>query len=100
MSDVRTARRVIDELATLARSLEERSTEYDAMAESEARFRREAQESAEALAELRAAYDALLGEYEAKVHSLRELEQANSDLLVEREQATGGLEAVIRRLRG
>jgi len=100
MSDLQTARRVIDELATLARSLEERSTEYDAMVENEARFRREAQETAEALAELRAAYDALLGQYEAKVHSLRELERTNSVLVDERDQATDGLQAVIQRLRG
>ncbi len=104
------ARHVIDELTALVKSLEEQAVEptppdpdlereYQRLLESDARLRREVNELSEALAELRAAYDALLGQYEASARTTRELEQAHAALVEDRAQAAGQLAAIIARLR-
>lgn len=72
--------------------------ERDELRESETAVRREREEAAEALAELRCAYEALLQEYEASQRALHEAGARHEALLRERTHAAERLEAILNRL--
>lgn len=72
--------------------------ERDELRESETAVRREREETAEALAELRCAYEALLQEYEASQRALHEAGARHEALLRERTHAAERLEAILNRL--
>ena len=73
--------------------------EQEELREREAAARRESEEAAEALAELRAAYEALLTEHETCSRTLHRLREERSELLEGRRQMAEELGAVIGSLR-
>jgi len=73
--------------------------EREELREREAAARRESEEAAEALAELRAAYEALLTEHETCSRTLHRLHEERSELLEGRRQMAEELGAVIGSLR-
>jgi chromosome segregation ATPase len=72
--------------------------ECSGLRESETVVRRERDEAAETLAELRCAYEALLQEYEAGRRELRAVEARQQALLRDRADAAERLEALVHRL--
>jgi HAMP domain-containing protein len=73
--------------------------ERAAILESEAAARRESEESAEALAELRCAYEALLAEHESAHRTVQTLNAERATLLEERRQMAAELGALVGSLR-
>ena len=73
--------------------------EQQELREREAAARRDSEEAAEALAELRAAYEALLTEHETCSRTLHRLHEERSELLEGRRQMAEELGAVIGSLR-
>jgi chromosome segregation ATPase len=77
--------------------------EQEALRQREAAATRESDESAEALAELRAAYDALLTEHESTRQALHKLSEERTALLEERRQMAeeiGALSGALRTSQG
>jgi len=114
MIEVETARRAVEDLDAVVKSLAELrdaheqlqlrcdhvEREYALLRETETNVRRENAEMGEALAELRSAYDALLVEYEIRVEAFRKLDEIHGGLLQERDQVADRLQAVCQRLTG
>ena len=113
MIETSDARRMLGDLNTFIRSLEDLSVsneelrtrcermqeDYQELLKSEESTRQERDDAAEALAEAQAAYSALLGAHEASTKELQRLEKAYETLRQEREEATEALEMILRRLR-
>src|SRR5262249_30381198 len=113
MIETSAARRMLGDLSSVVKSLEELSVtneelgtrcdqmqqDYQELQRTEESTRRERDDAAEALAEAHAAYRALLSAHEASTLELQRLEKARESLLLERDQASEALEKVLQRLR-
>jgi hypothetical protein len=113
MIEAAAAQRMLGDLSGLVKSLEELSVtneelrirceraeqDYQGLLKSEEDTRRERDDAAEALAEVQAAYSALLSAHEASAKELQRLEGVHQTILQEREQAMDALEKVLCRLR-
>ena len=109
---VETARRMANHAGALISLVEELASEREQLhlccerlerergelREAETVACREREEAAEALAELRCAYEALLQEYEASQRALHEAGARHEALLRERTHAAERLEAILNRL--
>lgn len=92
-------RRLMDQHEMLRERFVRLECEHQELSRSEENVRRENEERAEALGELRAAHQTLLAEYETRSQALQELGEQHGALLRERGQMAEELNAVIRHLR-
>lgn len=92
-------RNLMEEHEQLRGRFERLERDYGALQEQEAAARRDLAESAEALAELRGAYEALLVEHEQRSRAVRGLEEERAAILDGLQQIEGGLGGVIGPLR-
>lgn len=92
-------KQLVEQYEQLREKFERLDREHRELRESEARIRGEHEEAAEALAELRAAYGALLAEYEIKTRALDEVGDDRNTLLREREETARDIRKVLDCLR-
>jgi chromosome segregation ATPase len=92
-------KQALDQYDQLRERFDQLNREHQQVREGEERLRAEREEATEALAELRAAYEALLVQYENNSQALCKLGEERDTLLRAREEIVGGIRTALDSLR-